>query len=1027
MEKYAGQYKKKLQADTTGTEAEAKKMQEAFEIPVIPQSAQELIEASISIGSDGPFAAVLEAYPRNSTIFEMVTDISSRIDSYLSEDGAPSRIAEILIHAVSIDDISRLPEEQQIAIRTVYNHLRAEFSVQLAELYAAIQETQYSEAETDDATIARLDEELQAGNIGYDIRSMVTPSGIVRTTVVNSVRESVSTAHGLLHSVLNGKVGEQTTHSLFGVLDAVAQQLPDAQPLRCDSAATGHIRLPEQISRTAFAALQEQLKNRETYVEAARIPDLISLRTDTLLHVLDEYAIQLDAELEHLQAQQKKQDTDDMTSEQHIHNLRTVLSAVEDIIHWVEERNTTFAMRTAETDTRSGMIVLQQELHMLHGARSANGEQQQRDIAALNGLHILKEADPSLYLRILGIMPSYDTGQTAESDLSRNVLSIAVQRTLQLMENQSDNPDFAPLQEFTDGLTRIDQRHLPILSDADIRRMQHDVGQQYGELFAAQPDAVTGTILGVNAAYQMLSLNNRRRTNEVLAAINEMELLRWEQQLETIRTGHPEDVLALIKVAYGTRGYTGDSLEPRGIAGTDAFIDQPEFRAAIRKRLQLEDMAQAAYAISETDNATAADIRIMNGFKIRKSEESYSVEDYEDMLLDQFLFLLSEQPAKDMFDADRKGNGNPETIDRARLIIRSRLWETAPADPKIARDIAFWQHIEDISTEAAITRERAISIFNKDIASVEVVEILFNQVEGIAQQYLRILDAHPELTLDDLTHYAQLYVDGDLRDERKFIDIGSLQKQVAKSFGRQRLTREALFGQIAEAVTIDDVERYASRLFYFCNVNGPLRSRRDLFWRDKVKGQVIPYATSVEKNGVMIYERHRFVRDEETGKQTYETDFDATQLIAFRVNGDRGLEAVIHRINREAAEEHITDKKARLREIYEMLTPWEKKEFRKEYQRYIDARKIMRSAMEESINATPEDVKQADLAQLAQQDMTNTLRMVMGQEVPQQENTVNTTDAIMYQARREMLEQVEEELRGVEGVLNQSEDSNNKI
>lgn len=253
-----------------------------------------------------------------------------------------------------------------------------------------------------------------------------------------------------------------------------------------------------------------RIKQRELYSEAGEasgsLPELCYLRTQHAIY-----------ELTHLQSR--------LTEEK-------AAQACVTLIAWLE------AQSTELKDVTNGQFKKYLEtLDFIHG-------ESDEIFQLLNAAETLKQTAPELFVRLVGLAPSYGPAKTAaKSELFGNVFHIALKRSQTLAVLRRDQLNFhqaglAVLGEAIDQLTDFD-RHLPLLALND-EQMRHLEAQLPGikQKIIDDPNAAPiyiAALFPLTAGYELKKL------------LDSVSLAEKEETLKQIRAARPKELLRLIK------------------------------------------------------------------------------------------------------------------------------------------------------------------------------------------------------------------------------------------------------------------------------------------------------------------------------------------------------------------------------------------------------------------------------------------------------------------------------------------------
>jgi|GEM_PF-2808642 len=395
-----------------------------------PETAEQLIEAT-----EDAVDSLAQRLVRNSLAYEYLTELSSRVQRYLSdsENGTPSLYAQALV--ASRD---RTTPAQTASLAAIAGQIVSEINPLLFEIQNVIVEHNAM---------------TQAG----------APAGDI-----------LKKEGGLIDVLKTGSVGGQKTTSLFGFLEglSVTQEIAPrtivvVDPFTADDS-------NKQYWQDRMAVWQEVSGKKQKSYE-----NLISLRSENAVFDLDMAAEEAEAKGDQAAAE-----------------------AFITLAQYIENRIAPLTQNFKKTV---------RHLSFLDG--------QADDIFDFfNAVEIVKQKNPQLYARLLGVAPGRQSSEAERSDLFGNVFQIAFYRSAHRRVGAKGVVGRQVLNERLKGLAEMDTKQLPL---RHINAEQMDALQAELKTELQKAPAEQNSILITSLIGSLVSRSRETNLHELLEAVSE--------------------------------------------------------------------------------------------------------------------------------------------------------------------------------------------------------------------------------------------------------------------------------------------------------------------------------------------------------------------------------------------------------------------------------------------------------------------------------------------------------------------------
>lgn len=360
---------------------------------------------------------------------------------------------------------------------------------------------------------------------------------------------------------------------------------------------------------------------------------------------------------------------------------------------WIEDHTAGLPAEAAGPELQ----LFRATLHFAHGDPAGV-------VGILNAAEIIKETNPDLFLRLIGVAPGQDYSQLAaqRSDGFGSVFHLALYRSLHLpVAAETQRAGMEVFRERVRGLLNFDVT-LPELLSISAEQM-HAIEQQFKAVASAvstKPDqfgvaavALTGAFLSILPGYQL-----RRDLEQALAAVS---LVEREHMLQQLRTAAPNEFIVQLRDL------------------PEVLTADPEIQTVVYERL----------GITGQTTPLIASTLVLGG----KQTDTDRIKTVRDLLA----ALLS---------------GGSATNERARRYmmhdLRFQLWRTTPTE-RLLSDQAFYQDAMKLAVH--------LSAEPSNMDSAKIGE--YPEQQSV-QRFFEACGAHPQLTHEQwLQWYGRLVAD----------------------------------------------------------------------------------------------------------------------------------------------------------------------------------------------------------------------------------------------------------------------------
>jgi hypothetical protein len=480
------------------------------------------------------------------------------------------------------------------------------------------------------------------------------------------------------------EVNHQRTLTAVGIVRELQRRDPSLADVTVVTSSEPHnVVVTNPLDTRAEQYWQERRLAGETAHEAITLPELIELRSQSLLYALEavqtERRQQLDNAIEQLRILQSERDqrhgqtrsleneqaerdgrlseleTLIVTAERRVENLDNATVAYTDVIAWVEEQ-------LAELDadmTEAEFHLFTSRLHFARGEHAAV-------FNLLNSLETVKRDNPLLFMRMLGVAPSRDGSPAGQrSDLYGTVFDYAIHRS-QDIARSAVSPGYQVFRDRIEGLTQLRREQVPLLyiNDAQLAQLETYLAQLRADMVAAS----SGSARVVSAVASIL-FDSYRRSGELRRMLDATRREQREALVEFFATAEPKAFM-------------------HKFIDSDFDIHDADIAHVIAKRLSL-DTAPFTLAVHMEE--------------VGHGKETIDILREEPMPQAIHLYWLINKASRQR--ADQESGFTVKAVPHAMSLaeLRLRLWETMP-DPGAVLDDAFFDDLAEMANHQAEIR-----------------------------------------------------------------------------------------------------------------------------------------------------------------------------------------------------------------------------------------------------------------------------------------------------------------------------------
>ncbi|MCW1930481.1 MAG: hypothetical protein KIH62_004155 [Candidatus Kerfeldbacteria bacterium] len=494
-------------------------MREAFDTAVTPSDVAALIEATIG-ADDSSLEHITSTFVRSEEGIERIQRIEERVVLYCGTSTAPSEYAQLLLRSARGE---QLDDREREYMRRIQRYVITDLAPHILALQG------------------------------------IATDAALHAHVHTSELDALAHPQGIWNALQSGRIREQRTLSLFGVMAQARER--DAELAVFDPEAT---ELPRETNMEWVTQIdplgpdtQVQLWSERCAVAKTTLPEEIQLRSYTLAYELEAAADAL-PDIEAIHAKMKGE----KPLEPHEIETMRRYEAYITLAEWVDEH-----AEMLHSNMKPGALAsFQSRLHFAHSSA-------EEVLALLNAAEVVKENDPLLFLRMMGVRPERGFAQDAaqrgaqRSDLFGSVFHIALHRSFHL-ETSEASEGMQIFHSRVATLFHLDTQVPQLLSISDAQMAEIEkryCAQAKGVTSGIGAVALTAGFLALVPGYTMrrdlelmlsaVSLEEHRRILQALEVGSPREVLRTLKELPADRQGDP-DILRVLRRRLGAHATT---------------------------------------------------------------------------------------------------------------------------------------------------------------------------------------------------------------------------------------------------------------------------------------------------------------------------------------------------------------------------------------------------------------------------------------------------------------------------------------